>query len=359
MRRCSLCGGRLSGNVCTECGLDNSKSDAMYEQGKHSCEEELLTHVHSEQEDPYAGKMLTKDEKKRIQAERQQNEKRINQKNAGQTGTYQMTRPGTRNATQKRSGGNAGKLITTIGVIAMLLGVVLDNCGGGTKEAVPESETGWETEKAVPYDPYELASRELSETGEYYETALEAGIYKGGVHIPEGSYTVTLESGTGSLSLEDPENAIYLNYHFGYEGEAETAEDIRIYRGAILTVGEKGVLRFQSENARMDLTGLPNPLSGTWRRSEGFEAGREVPAGVYDITCIEGVGILDYDVDHSEGYASYEGMMIEADSEDVPRVIRNVVLPEGTYVNIEGMTLELTPSETIESGDYDSFYPEY
>ena len=29
-KRCSLCGGKLRGNICTECGLDNSKSDANY-----------------------------------------------------------------------------------------------------------------------------------------------------------------------------------------------------------------------------------------------------------------------------------------------------------------------------------------
>ena len=28
-RRCSLCGGKLNGNICTECGLDNSKNDRM------------------------------------------------------------------------------------------------------------------------------------------------------------------------------------------------------------------------------------------------------------------------------------------------------------------------------------------
>lgn len=29
-RRCSLCGGKLNGNICTECGLDNSKNDDQY-----------------------------------------------------------------------------------------------------------------------------------------------------------------------------------------------------------------------------------------------------------------------------------------------------------------------------------------
>ena len=47
-RNCRLCGGRLSGGICTECGLDNRKSDEMYQDilNKSSCDGENLTHVH-------------------------------------------------------------------------------------------------------------------------------------------------------------------------------------------------------------------------------------------------------------------------------------------------------------------------
>ena len=36
-RRCQLCGGKLSGNICTECGLDNSKNDENYRQEREVC----------------------------------------------------------------------------------------------------------------------------------------------------------------------------------------------------------------------------------------------------------------------------------------------------------------------------------
>ena len=41
-RRCSLCGGKLNGNICTECGLDNSKNDDQYVTLGNSGHEESL-----------------------------------------------------------------------------------------------------------------------------------------------------------------------------------------------------------------------------------------------------------------------------------------------------------------------------
>ena len=38
-KRCSLCGGKLnSRGICTECGLDNSKSDKNYRINRSDCD---------------------------------------------------------------------------------------------------------------------------------------------------------------------------------------------------------------------------------------------------------------------------------------------------------------------------------
>ena len=48
-RRCTLCGGKLdSHNICTECGLDNNKSEKNYRINQSNCDELPLTHVHTE-----------------------------------------------------------------------------------------------------------------------------------------------------------------------------------------------------------------------------------------------------------------------------------------------------------------------
>ena len=48
-RRCTLCGGKLdSHNICTECGLDNNKSEKNYRINQSNCDYLPLTHVHRE-----------------------------------------------------------------------------------------------------------------------------------------------------------------------------------------------------------------------------------------------------------------------------------------------------------------------
>ena len=48
-RRCTLCGGKLdSHNICTECGLDNNKSEKNYRINQSNCDDLPLTHVHRE-----------------------------------------------------------------------------------------------------------------------------------------------------------------------------------------------------------------------------------------------------------------------------------------------------------------------
>ena len=50
-KRCSLCGGKLNSyNICTECGLDNSKSDKNYNLSKKTSDIGELTHEHTGKE---------------------------------------------------------------------------------------------------------------------------------------------------------------------------------------------------------------------------------------------------------------------------------------------------------------------
>lgn len=52
-------------------------------------------------------------------------------------------------------------------------------------------------------DPYSDLQEVMPEEGELYEADLTAGIYKGGVHLPQGTYTLTCKSGSGQVELTD------------------------------------------------------------------------------------------------------------------------------------------------------------
>lgn len=48
-KRCTLCGGRLNADeICTECGLNNTKYQSKYILNRGSCDSKPLTHVHEE-----------------------------------------------------------------------------------------------------------------------------------------------------------------------------------------------------------------------------------------------------------------------------------------------------------------------
>lgn len=49
---CILCGGKLRDGICTECGMDNRKSDDRYKEvlNQSSCDKVPMTHVHTREE---------------------------------------------------------------------------------------------------------------------------------------------------------------------------------------------------------------------------------------------------------------------------------------------------------------------
>ena len=114
-----------------------------------------------------------------------------------------------------------------------------------------------------------------------------------------------------------------------------------------------------AENAQMNLTAIANPLTESKTVSDKFTVGKDAPAGVYDVKCVEGFGIFDYDVTVSAGYENYMGMLIGNEESGFPQELKNIVLIDGTEVDLEGLTVELTPSEWIESEEYESFYDNY
>ena len=101
-----------------------------------------------------------------------------------------------------------------------------------------------------------------------------------------------------------------------------------------------------AENAQMNLTAIANPLTESKTVSDKFTVGKDVPAGVYDVTV-------------SAGYENYMGMLIGNEESGFPQELKNIVLIDGTEVDLEGLTVELTPSEWIESEEYESFYDNY
>lgn len=360
-KECSLCGGKLRGNICTECGLDNSKNDSNYRMTQSHHEYETLTHTH-EKVNLFAGKTLTAEQRKEMEGMHAYDKKPLFKKKT--KASKQAAGQYSANVLQKKkSGGKKTKIGIIVTIIVVIFSIVemiaeisyMDWGTSGVEEVYyPEEEYFDES-----YDPYAYVQYELEDTGDYYGETLSAGSYKGGVHIPEGIYEVMLYDGEGQLTIENEYHGIYESFFMegsGEPGATSYIEDLRIYAGTRIEIEENVQLDFVTNSAVYPIENMVNPNTESAVLENLFVVGEDIPAGVYDVICLDGSGIFNYSVDFGDGYTSYQGKLIGSGDSSFPSLYKNVVLPEGTVVEIEEMTVELVPSEIIESEDYLGYY---
>lgn len=355
--RCTLCGGKLDGNqVCVECGLDNSRSEKHYKINQSRCDGQPLTHVHEESRRT-GSQMRTEPSKKR--------QRNTAQNAAGYEPTYNTYRETEKRARKKKT----GRILMMIIALIVIFNIALPLLGNllfqiDTDEFPGESfslDLDGDYEVDTEYDPYQNVTRALPDSGEVYESRLGQGEYVGGVHIPEGTYTVTSEEeGFVSVYVEDAENEIWL--YESLDSETPVLEEVCVYQGAVVTVSGDTFAVFSTENAQTDtMVGEANPLTEEIRLDGGkaYTAGKDFPAGVYDVSAVSGYGGPALTVyDSQGGELDFRGIWL-SDSEDAEKEYRNLVIPEGallTAKDYETLEILLKPSETIRDTDYQGYY---
>lgn len=337
--RCRLCGGTLSGNRCTFCGLDNSVYDRDHSYLKKFSEQRTI--------------------------EQKVEQSRKDTKRAPARNTTAAARSNPKPGRK----GVPGILI----IIIIAVFTVIPVLGGiGTALSDVFDTLTYSGSNSDDWDPYAYVTREIPETGEAYETVISAGIYQVGVHIPEGRYDADLLAGNGSINISDYENSIYDYTYFDTDedyGGVTLQSDIRLYNGALVKVDSNVLIHLTTSNAQ-PLTQEPysSPLSEDILLVEGIypSENAEVPEGIYDIS------VNDPDSGHS-GYASItltypngesdyfwldsESKAVSADGYSSEGV-KNIVIPEGTEISVEYGTVILHPGSACFDIDYDT-YPQY
>ena len=359
--RCSLCDGKLdSHNICTECGLDNSKSERHYRINQSSCDGQPLTHVHSSES--FSEAAPRKVQRMPEQSGRQYAQSwPASRKPRKKERTYNTYVEGEKRARSSR----LVKVVVIVVIATAAVSIVPALAGIFSDREEPvyeayEDSYGEEIYDDYGYDPYAYVTREIPAEGESYSHEFSQGDYIVGTHIPEGTYTVETTDGSYmSLSVDDYENGVYL--YESLDEDTEKVEDIRLYAGASVSVLGDGYLTLSAQNAQTgSMEGQPNPLTETVDVAGGqtLTAGEDFPAGVYDITVVSGYGAPDVTVyDESGSEIGYLYPWI-SDSSEAERTYRNAVLPEGAvFANEdEDLELRLVPSETIASEDYLRYY---
>ena len=370
-KRCSLCGGKLnSRGICTECGLDNSKSDKNYRINRSDCDGMPLTHVHEEKEKHRPDR---KADHREINHKETNHKKRDYGKQGYRMNESDMTGKKRRKHVQTPDITNRRRPLKIV-ILAIIVIAVLGNlyeehkydieyAVGDAVQGVFQDTGDQKTNDTdeTDYDHYQYVTREIPKEGESADYELASGNYVAGVEIPEGIYTVTPKDDYDTVQIDDPENSIYL-YEYT-EGKKDKIEDIRLYKGAHLTLNCRTTVKLHTDNAQdveaMETAGQSNPLTESVdiKGQKTLTAGRNLEPGIYDLSRVSGAGNVDVIIysDEQEEINSWSQCLSEDGIDG--ETFHYLVIPENATMEVsEDLKIRLTPSEQIASTDYYGFY---
>ena len=370
-KRCSLCGGKLnSRGICTECGLDNSKSDKNYRINRSDCDGMPLTHVHEEKEKHRPDR---KADHREINHKETNHKKRDYGKQGYRMNESDMTGKKRRKHVQTPDITNRRRPLKIV-ILAIIVIAVLGNLYeehkydieyaiGDAVQGVFQDTGDQKTNDTdeTDYDHYQYVTREIPKEGESADYELASGNYVAGVEIPEGIYTVTPQDDYDTVQIDDPENSIYL-YEYT-EGKKDKIKDIRLYKGAHLTLNCRTTVKLHTDNAQdveaMETAGQSNPLTESVdiKGQKTLTAGRDLEPGIYDLSRVSGAGNVDVIIysDEQEEINSWSQCLSEDGIDG--ETFHYLVIPENATMEVsEDLKIRLTPSEQIASTDYYGFY---
>ena len=370
-KRCSLCGGKLnSRGICTECGLDNSKSDKNYRINRSDCDGMPLTHVHEEKEKHRPDR---KADHREINHKETNHKKRDYGKQGYRMNESDMTGKKRRKHVQTPDITNRRRPLKIV-ILAIIVIAVLGNlyeehkydieyAVGDAVQGVFQDTGDQKTNDTdeTDYDHYQYVTREIPKEGESADYELASGNYVAGVEIPEGIYTVTPKDDYDTVQIDDPENSIYL-YEYT-EGKKDKIKDIRLYKGAHLTLNCRTTVKLHTDNAQdveaMETAGQSNPLTESVdiKGQKTLTAGRDLEPGIDDLSRVSGAGNVDVIIysDEQEEINSWSQCLAEDGIDG--ETFHYLVIPENATMEVsEDLKIRLTPSEQIASTDYYGFY---
>ena len=348
-KRCSLCGGKLNSNgICTECGLDNNKSDKNYRINQSECDHEPLTHVH-----------YGKNEK----PEKQPKPNTPRQSWQGSTTTYSGNTGSTGSTGRKKSGKNKkpGRIISKIIAVIVIFNVFFGIFQPLVSDILDDAISGYQenTQDYTRSDPYEYVTKELPEDGESVSFELTSGDYVVGVHIPEGNYQADVSYDYDTVQVDDGDSGLYL-YEYAGRTDGDYLDDLRLYNGAIVHISSQTTITLYSDNAQTDNVFYEdNPLAGQKPVTikEDAIVGPNLPAGVYDLTLVSGEGSVDVDIYTEYGESMETKDLYLGENCTDGKEYKNLVLPKNAQITLDdNMELRLTPSEKVSTTDYYQYY---
>lgn len=224
------------------------------------------------------------------------------------------------------------KKIATL-LIAGTLALSVTACGGsGDDASSTDSSETTEAEETPAEEPEQVIAP--------YETDLTCGYYVAGVHIPEGVYNVTVNSGLGNLMTRSGVSTA-LGSGSGVQ-YADSFNNLTLQNGDTLIITQSLNAHIASQEAYYStMTEYDNPATEGKDLAPGnYVVGQDIQAGLYDVTMVSGDSATLNTNDYVVSTSITTNEILKS---SMAESCKNFELTDGQTLLIQSGTVKLTP----------------
>ena len=186
-----------------------------------------------------------------------------------------------------------------------------------------------------------------------------SGRYIVGLDLPEGNYTMTAGGEELYFSANNDAQNIGIYEQFTDEKILDVkryckVKNVRLYQGSLIEVTGRGHINCETSDANMKKMEEPrkNPLSKEVEVDGVMKAGKDFPAGTYDVVAVSDGGEFKftYEQDKDDEFGANSIWLSEDSKGEDPEKFVNLELMKGTEIEIppEGyFQVRLIPSKHV------------
>lgn len=234
-------------------------------------------------------------------------------------------------------------------LLSLALAVSLSACTISDGEQTPDasgapaaSEGSTQDTSTPPADPEPIT----------VDQEFSSGNYTAGIDFPAGTYDIVAVSGGGNVSSSNAFSG-GINAVMGTEDQNEMVDmyeqeysNIDLPEGVVLSISGVTVRLTCDDASGAPLTPRDQEITETVELGNGnFVAGEDFPAGVYNIVAVSGGGNVSSSNLYDGGINAIMGAEDQNELMDMYEPeYKNIDLPEGTTLTIDGVQVQLVPS---------------